>query len=204
MISIPPALQALTAYPQFILYKLVPSKRDPSKMDKLPVDHRTLQVFVKGQDWQQDPNAWTTSQHAISMVAMCGPEYGVGFFFTPSDPFFFVDLDKCLNPDNTTWSQVATDVMSKLPGAAIEVSQSGRGLHIFGKGVSPAHGCKNIPLGLEMYTEGRFVALTGTNAVGDAGLDCTDMLPSLVASYFPSSGGSTAGTMEWREEPVTE
>ena len=204
MLALPQALQPLAEYPQFILYKLVPGRNNPDKMDKLPVDHRTLQVFVKGQDWQQDPSAWTTAQNAINMVAMCGPEYGVGFFFTPADPFFFIDLDKCLNPDDATWSPVAMDVMSKLPGAAIEVSQSGRGLHIFGKGVSPAHGCKNIPLGLEMYTEGRFVALTGTNAVGDAGLDLSAYLPALVIGYFPINGGSTAGPIEWTEEPVPE
>ncbi len=204
MTELPKALQALAEYPQFILYKLVPSRNNPDKMDKLPVDYRTLQVFVKDQGWQQDPTAWTTAEHAISMVAMCGPEYGVGFFFTANDPFFFVDLDKCLNPDDTTWSPVAMDVMSKLPGAAIEVSQSGRGLHIFGKGVSPAHGCKNIPLGLEMYTEGRFVALTGTNAVGDAALDMSAYLPGLVSGYFPLNGGSTAGPMEWTEGPVAE
>ena len=204
MITLPDALRPMAEYPQFILYKLVPGKRDPNKLDKLPVDHRTLQVFVKGQDWQQDPNAWTTAQNAINMVAMCGPEYGVGFFFTAKDPFFFIDLDKCLNPDDTTWSPVAMDVMSKLPGAAIEVSQSGRGLHIFAKGISPAHGCKNIPLGLEMYTEGRFVALTGTNAVGDAGLEMSAYLPGLVAGYFPLNSGSTAGPVEWTEEPVSE
>jgi len=196
MLELPKALQALAEYPQFILWTTAIRH---GKLVKLPVDYRTASVGDA-----HNPDLWVSADQALSLAAQYGDEYGVGFVFTVNDPFFFIDLDKCLNPDDTTWSPVAMDVMSKLPGAAIEVSQSGRGLHIFGKGISPAHGCKNIPLGLEMYTEGRFVALTGTNAVGDASLDMSAYLPALVAGYFPLNGGTTAGPMEWTEEPVAE
>jgi hypothetical protein len=172
-------------------------------MDKLPVDHRTLQVFIKDQGWQQDPTAWTSSDNAIALCAMCGPEYGVGFFFTPSDPFFFVDLDGCLNPDGATWSTVAMDIMARLPGAAVEVSQSGSGLHIFGVGALPDHACKNIPLGLELYTEGRFVALTGTNAIGSAATDCNASVHALVNDYFPVRGNGSTEIEDWTTEPVS-
>ena len=196
MLVLPDALRPLAEFNQFILWTTATRH---GKLVKLPVDYRTASVADA-----HNPDAWLPADKALNYAAQYGPEYGVGFVFTSEDPYFFVDLDKCLNPDNTTWSQVATDVMSKLPGAAIEVSQSGRGLHIIAKGVSPAHGCKNIPLGLEMYTEGRFVALTGTNAIGDAGLDLSAYLPGLVASYFPQSVGGAVGDMEWTEEPVAE
>ena len=192
---LPEALQPLAEYPQFILWTTA-IRND--KLVKLPVDYRSASVADA-----HNPEVWTTADRALSTAQMFGDEYGVGFVFTKDDPFFFVDLDKCLNPDGVTWSTVAMDVMSRLPGAAIEVSQSGIGLHIFGKGVSPDHGCKNIPLGLEFYTEGRFVALTGTNAIGDAGLDCTQLLPNLVTSYFPLSGAPIAD-VEWSAVAVPE
>ena len=194
MLSIPEALQPLAAYKQFILWTL--AERD-GKQVKLPVDYRTALVADA-----HDPLAWMDAQTAVDTAKVFGAGYGVGFVFTKNDPFFFVDLDKCLNADNATWSNVATDIMARLPGAAIEVSQSGRGLHIFGQGVAPAHSCKNIPLGLEFYTEGRFVALTGTNAMGTAGLDFSAHLPNLVASYFPEKASTK--DQDWTSEAVPE
>lgn len=198
MQQLPDALAPLAAYRQFILYKLVP---DGIKTKKLPVDHRTLQVFLADQQWQQDPQAWTDAQNALSLVQMCGPDHGVGFFFTKDDPFYFVDIDKC-KQDDGTWSPVAMDVLAHLPGAAVEVSQSGTGLHIFGKGQPLDHACKNIPFGLEFYTEKRFVALTGTNTIGSADTDNTSTLSALITKYFPPK--ITATPEMWTTEPVAE
>ena len=200
MLNLPGELSALAAYDQFILWKLVPVPNDKPK--KLPVDHRTLQVFKKDDGWQQDSNAWTSATNAIYLAGLCGSEYGVGFYFNADDPFYFVDLDNCLLPDNQTWSPVATTVMNCLPGAAIEISQSGRGLHIIGKGQTPEHGCKNVPLGLELYTEGRFVALTGEGVIGDANTDSSLHLPHLVNTYFPPK--SYNKDQKWTTEPVPE
>jgi primase-polymerase (primpol)-like protein len=73
---------------------------------------------------------------------------------------------------------------------------------VFGVGAPPGHGCKNVPLGLELYTSGRFVALTGTNAIGSAGTDCSAALPGLVASYFPAKAPSVVS--DWTDAPVPE
>lgn len=194
MQNLPEALQPLAAYKQFILWTL--AERE-GKQVKLPVDYRTAKVADA-----HDPGAWMDSTTAISTAQAYGENYGVGFVFTPNDPFFFVDLDKCLNADNTTWSPVAMDILARLPGAAVEVSQSGRGLHIFGQGVAPDHSCKNIALGLELYTEGRFVALTGINAQGTAGLDYSQHLPGLINSYFPPKAATK--DQDWTTEPTAE
>lgn len=185
MIQLPAALVALNNYRQFILYKLVPSRKSPGKMDKLPVDHRTLSVFLDGSGWQKDPTAWTDAQTAINLCNLCGPDYGVGFFFTANDPFFFVDIDHCRADEYSPWSETAYAVLSYFPGAAVEVSQSGTGLHIFGMGNAPAHGCKNVQLGIEFYTEQRFVALTGRDIIGDAGTNHDEWLPNFVINYVP-------------------
>lgn len=181
MLSIPPALAGLASHAQFCLFVLQPSASRPGKTDKFPVDWRTGAVASA-----HDPAIWTTFENAIAQVA-AGRGHGVGFVFTANDPFFFVDIDNALQPDGT-WSEVATFLCSAFPGAAVEVSQSGKGLHIIGSGahMAPAnHRCKNAALNLEFYTQERFVALTGTNAVGDVRADMGVVLPWLCANYFP-------------------
>lgn len=195
--TLPVALQALTAYRQFVIYKLVPLAS--GKTDKLPVDYRTMQVFTKESKWQDDPNAWTDSQTASSLAAVMGDGYGVGFFVTHDDPFFFIDIDNCLQSDGQ-WSPVAVDLCNRLPGAAVEISQSGKGLHIFGTYTrAPAHSCKNATYNIEMYTGRRFAALTGDGASGDAGTDCTAALAETAGTYFPA--GEAVTPTEWSDGP---
>lgn len=198
---LPEPLRPLGAYAQFIIYKLVPHKTKPGKMDKLPVDHRTLNVYTSDANWQTDPAATTTFENASKLAALCGTDHGVGFFFKPNDPFFFLDIDNCLQGAN--WSPVAMDLMTRLPGAAVEVSQSGTGLHIFGSmSRQIEHSCKNSTYDTELYTSGRFVALTGDRAVGSASTDCTAGLASVVSLYHPPRVGSDA-PQEWTTEPIT-
>ena len=183
---LPTPLKSLAAYPQFILWKL-------TERGKVPIDYRTLRVASA-----HDPAIWMPADLA---ELLDNDTYHTGFVFTDKDPFFFVDIDNCLTP--TGWSPLALEVCAALPGAAIEVSQSGRGLHIIGRGLCPPHACKNIALGIEIYTAGRFVALTGTNAVGDAGRDCTPELVTFAARYFPLTP-VTATPTQWTEAPCAD
>lgn len=195
MRELPSALQAMGAYRQFIVYTAQPSKLRPGKTDKYPADFRTGRVVSA-----HEPAYWTDSATAIAAAATLGPTYGVGFVFTESDPFWFLDLDNCLSPDGSDWNELAKGLCGAFSGAAVEVSQSGRGLHIFGTGRPPVHGCKNEPLKLEFYHSGRFVALTGSGAVGNCAADFTHLLPSLVAQYFPPSSSHDVN-VEWTTGP---
>ncbi len=197
MQQLPPALAPFAAYTQFCLYKSVPSQSRPGKTDKFPCDITGTVMSA------HNPAIWMDAQAAIDTAKLFGAPYGVGFVFTANDPFYFVDLDDCLEPNGVTWSPVAVDIMTRLNGAAIEVSQSGKGLHVFGTGTCPEHGCKNIPLGLEFYTEGRFVALTGANTMGSASADSSAALGALVADYFSVSAGNAKG-QDWTTEPCAE
>lgn len=197
--NLPEALKPLTAYSQFLLYVLVWDEAK-QKHNKIPINPRTLQAYPKGSNWQQDPSSTATYDEVAALIPQLPEGYGIGYLFTPNDPFFFVDIDKCLQPDNT-WSPIAMDIMGRLDGAAVEVSQSGRGLHIFGTGVTPEHASKNIPLNIELYTESRFVALTGTNAIGSAAKDCTAGLSRLVNDYFPRRQSDVS---EWTTVCVPE
>lgn len=194
--TLPPALAGLAAYPQFVLYRLVPNG---DKMDKEPVNWRTGQLPPKGQGGS---GIWATFDTVAAIAPLFGPSYGVGFSFAESDPFWFLDIDKCLQPDNT-WSPLALQLCAQLKGAAIEISQSGRGLHVIGTGAVPAHGCANKPLGLEFYHTGRFVALTGAGAMGDVLANLTQPIHAVVSQYFPASAISAIPT-DWTTEPCAD
>ena len=196
MQTLPAAFAAMAQYRQFLCYVLVPSTTRPGKMDKFPVSPHTGAVISA-----HDPQHWTTADHACACATQWGGQYGVAFSFQDSDPFFFVDIDGAC--DNGVWSPVALKIAAMFPGAAMELSQSGKGMHIFGTGKAPAHGKKNIPLNLEFYTELRFVALTGIGAVGDAGTDHTAALHALTAEYFPANA-SANGDFTLTDAPVPE
>lgn len=177
MQALPAPLSAMGNYRQFIVYFTQPSPTRPGKTDKFPCDAASGRIVGA-----KDPAYWVDANTAIESAARLGGTYGVGFVFTDNDPFFFVDLDDCVIDGQ--WSAAALDIMGMLPGAAIEISQSHRGAHIFGCGSIPEHGCKNEPLGLELYHTGRFVALTGINAVGNVWQDYSAQLPALIDKYF--------------------
>lgn len=193
---LPSALASLAGYRQFVLCQFIP--RGNGKTDKIPVDPNTLTVASA-----HDPNVWTDYDTAEALASSSGNGWGIGFVFTENDPFYFVDIDNCLQPDGL-WSSIALTLCNALPDAAIEISQSGTGLHIIGSygGPAPAHGCKNTELGIELYTEKRFVALTGINTVGSVDTDNTSSLAGIIEQYFPPGIAETS--VNWRNEPVPE
>jgi hypothetical protein len=181
MQTLPAALAGLAAYPQFIVYTLVPSSTRPGKTDKFPIR------WQDGRKWSaHDPAIWLTADAAFAQVA-AGRGHGVGFVFTVADPFFFIDIDGALTPGGE-WSPLTQQLCAAFPGAGVEVSQSGAGLHIIGRGICPPHSCDyNVPGSgtVQFYTERRFVALTGTHACGDVNADMSHVLPWLVQHFFP-------------------
>jgi hypothetical protein len=180
MHQLPAAFAAMAALRQFIVYKVVPSAR-PGKTDKLPMDWRSGAV-VSAHDAQH----WTDAANACAAAQLWGGGHGVGFVFTEQAGFWFLDIDDCLMPDGQ-WSPIAQQLCGLLRGAAVEVSQSGRGLHLFGRGVIPPHRSKNAEHHLELYHTGRFVALTGIGAMGDCSTSHSAALSTIVSAYFPAA-----------------
>ena len=173
-------LAPLQAVPQWIVVKLVPLAN--GKTDKLPLDPRTGQVTEKGSDGAHNPAVWLDHATAAATAAAWGPSYTIGFVITAADSFWCLDIDGALQPGGT-WSQLALQLCGALPGTAVEVSQSGKGLHIWGQGVVPPHTMKRVDLGIELYTERRFIAI-GTGAVGDMTQPCA-AIAAVAAQYFP-------------------
>lgn len=195
MVVIPPALAAMVEYHQWICWQLVQKPGQP-KLAKVPTDPRTHFPINA-----QDPKTWITAADAT--IAANATGLGVGFVFTESDPFFFLDIDECAiehTNGHKSWASHTHELIFPLRGAAVETSISGKGLHVFGRCSRDfPHSNRNAKLGAELYTSKRFAAL-GTGAVGDAGLDCTVGLLLLAAQYFPPH--TSVGVGEWTTEAV--
>lgn len=199
MLTLPPPLAALAEEPTFCLYKTSPHPDKPGKLEKRPCNYLGEVCDA------QDPANHMTAELACQWAAHYGPPYGVAKVFPKGGKFFFLDIDNCMQPDGQ-WLPLAQTMFQRFAGCAIEVSASGRGVHIFGRGPVPEHGCRNTALGLELYTEGRFVALTGTGAVGDAGhAPDPAAIRWLVDSYFPPRAGAGGDRdAEWTDGPCAE
>ena len=149
-----------------------------------------------------DQSIWLSADEAAASAEAFGPlkassagpiGHTVGFVFTAGDPFFFLDIDNCATPNG--WDARALDLTARLPGAAVEISASGAGLHIIGRTIAPAapHKKKAPANAFEFYTELRFVALTGTSAVGDAGTFHDAAVDNLIRQYLvPDAGDAYA------------
>ena len=161
---------------QYILCKYVPLHT--GKTDKIPVSVSNLRATNA-----QDRANHTSLAAAAAAATANGPEFGTGFVLTAQDDYFFIDLDNCLDPATNQWTATAQHIMSLTPHAYKEISQSGKGIHIIGRysGPAPVTGRRLDALGVEIYTQGRFCAMTGTNAVGDAEIDQTQGLHDVLA-----------------------
>jgi primase-polymerase (primpol)-like protein len=205
MDKLPEPLAALAHYKQFCIYKLVPNLDIPGKMNKFPCD------FAGGIRDAHDETIWLDAQTAVTTAGLYGDEYGVAFVFTENDPFYFFDIDDCLLPDGETWSPIAMELLGRFSGAAVEVSQSGRGLHIFGTGsptTPPDERRKKAkdPISgnskglFDLYTEKRFVALTGRSMLGSVSHLADQVQLDYIVEYWLKKGGG--GSEEWTSEPT--
>ena len=175
----------------YILFKAVPSRARPGKTDKIPIDHRTLAVASA-----HDPAIHTDRVTAERAAARAGAPYGIAVVINP--PYWFIDLDEVWT--GKAWSPATTDLCAALAGAYVEVSLSGRGIHIIGRGAVPPHSIKNPSHQADLYSQLRFCALTGTHARGDMECDLTAAIGQVAARYFPPAAVDRSPA-EWTECP---
>lgn len=157
---------------QFALWKLAKRPNDP-KLAKVPVDVRGYEIDP------HEPANWMTYEAVYDAASRLG--FGIGFVFTASDPYFFYDIDGCMV--NGEWTPEAIQIVQMFNGAAIEVSQSGEGLHVIGRcdaivGLSRKN---RLPGHKEFYFKRRFCAFGSMGFTGSFDFDCT----GLILSHIP-------------------
>lgn len=104
---------------------------------------------------------WNDKEKWLSFNEIKSKNENLGFVLD-NDYIFCVDLDYSIKYGKLT--DMAKNIIDDFKGTYIEISQTGQGLHIFGKGNIPSNMIKPSE-GLEIYKENRYIALTGN--VGD-------------------------------------
>lgn len=170
-------------------------------MEKIPCESHGYNID------SQDSRHWLLPEDALARARAEG-NY-VGIVLHESLGTFCIDIDHAAICDDagtvTGWTRQAQELCGKFPGAGIEISQSGKALHIFGRHHPiPRHRVRkhSVP-DLEVYTRQRFIMLTGNSFVGDVRTEHTAALQGIIAQYFPEPPAPDALGSEWTDTPFT-
>lgn len=102
--------------------------------------------------------ASTVNKRTWSRYADVQSGAGDGLGFMVGGGVGCIDLDGCLDEDGRLVGEVARRVLDANPGGYVEVSMSGRGLHLFGL-LDEGPGVRRP--GVEVYSRARFIRVTG-------------------------------------------
>ena len=158
---------------RFIFAKLA-YNHTTGKSDKLPCDYYGNVCSA------HDPAKHLTPQELFGSPIFTNPLYHVAIVIAEGDGNWCIDLDQCFDQQGKLTPGAAA-IVAMFPGAYVETSISGKGLHIFGRGTPPPH--RTRAAGLELYSRARFILLAGIDAGGDPGIDFTAQLAAFVDTY---------------------
>lgn len=104
----------------------------------------------------------------VALQAVESGEYdGLGFAVTENDPYIFLDLDNCRNPDTEKIENWAQEIVEEVDSYT-EESISGTGLHVIVKGnvKLPGGDSKKVKDQLQIQTHGGYFTMTGNHLPG--------------------------------------
>lgn len=120
------------------------------KFTKRPYNVRTGKFAMSN-----NPDTWCSYKEAMSKFDRSIYD-GLGFVFDTQSNLVFIDLDHCIEDGKV--NVFASNIINKFTNTYAEISQSGTGIHIICNGTLEKALKKPE---IEMYSTGRFVALTG-------------------------------------------
>ncbi len=143
---------------RWLLWRLV-ADEGKAKPRKVPymVDGETPGKWGDPGEYARNLERLTTFDVAFAALES-GGYAGVGFAFTPDDPYCGVDLDGCLDASGAV-SPKAAAWLARFEGAYVEASPSGTGLHAICRARLVGGGVKGD--GFEVYDRGRYFTVTG-------------------------------------------
>lgn len=139
----------LRACDQWVLWE---ARQNGERVEKIP-----KKVYSSGNAASNDPGTWADFDAAIGTYYE-GDFAGVGFVLRADGGFVGADFDHCRNPETGEIEQEILIEVRRLNTYA-EVSPSGTGLRVIGKGVAPPGTIKGKRF--EVYDRGRFLTITG-------------------------------------------
>jgi putative DNA primase/helicase len=164
--------EALRSIPQWLVYKGVPETRPDGtpKLNKIPLSVRT-----GGAGSSIDPETWGTfdqAREAMGRHSGRSPFAGMGFAFTTEAEVIAIDLDHCVNDAGEVHPE-ALAFVEGFPGAWVELSPSGSGLHLWMRGkiegltsLKRPPGDSGYPFGVELFGNRFFMTVTGIGCDG--------------------------------------
>jgi hypothetical protein len=139
---------------QWVAWRYI--ERD-GKQTKAPVNPHT-----GGLADSTDPSTWGEFQDSFDACQQDANLAGVGFVFTPDDPYCGVDLDDCIDTQSGEVKGWAVDVVNQLDSYT-EISPSGSGFKVFLEANKPGRRCRKAYHDgeVEVYDRDRFFTVTG-------------------------------------------
>jgi primase-polymerase (primpol)-like protein len=147
--ALPPAFGHLIARPWWVAWEYVLKEGRWTKLPFSPHGGRIASV--------SNPKTWGTFAQALAVQRKRGLA-GVGLVLTKEASIIGIDLDDCVT-DAGSLTPIAARVLS-LGETYAEYSPSGCGIRLFASGTLSA-AIKNKALGIEVYSTGRYLTVTG-------------------------------------------
>ena len=162
--------ETLKALPIWVLWK---HEMQKSRMTKVPYQASGRRASAT------DPGTWTTYAEAVAAWKQKPDAFnGLGTVMSKQYRTIFIDIDHCIDPAGS-YDKRAVDILEAFTDdngslmTFVEVSQSGTGLHLIVTGDIP-RSFKNSKANVEMYADGRFVAMTGRAVSPREPVECDD------------------------------
>jgi primase-polymerase (primpol)-like protein len=162
---------------------LVWREEDGRKVPYYPTTHRRRSGTM---ETAQDFAAMGSHADAMDSLKTHVPHYtGLGYAITNGS--ILIDLDDVLGESGKFVDEWAEKFTYKAiaSGAFVEISYSGTGIHVIGRGHARKAGAKGIAI--EVYPDKRFVAITGelmpNTECPDAVTDITDLAEEALQEY---------------------
>jgi hypothetical protein len=167
--------EELTVLSQWIIWRY--EERGGAKPTKVPCQCTGYQASVT------NPGHWSSYEYALrTWREQRVPCAGIGFVFTPEDPYCGVDLDNCYPSDAAECAPWAAGILHRFSDTYSEESPSARGVKIWCRARAPRCGRWTIEYGvIEIYDHARFFVVTGRFAGISAITDHQTDIEKLVA-----------------------
>jgi primase-polymerase (primpol)-like protein len=202
--NVTPAISELARRPAWVCWRATRRHEKVTKVPVTPAGSAASSI---------DPRTWSSFDECWAAAYAAGSAHGIGRVLVEGEELVAVDLDDAyaLDGAGAPGANWARTIVSDFASYA-EVSPSGSGLHVWGRGTWPTAGNRR---GLvEVYAARRFLTVTGAHVAGapDRILRCEEALERLWHAHFAgrvhANGGSArsgGGILEDFEaiEPVS-
>ncbi len=140
----------MKTFVHWVVWKAVP--KGDGKLDKVPYDPKTGRRAST-----TDSRTWATFDEALEALEP-GSYDGLGFVFSSGDPFVGFDFDNVRDPETGEVSERVLAFIGRFEDKYVEVSRSGRGIHLITRGRLRGGAKKGA---YEVYGQDRFFVMTG-------------------------------------------